>query len=283
MSRPLTFLRAPRLGKPWCATTPPLWLGGVTSTERPNLNTWLQPLWLATATTLHRHYLLHWPHCTLIIPKLLCGANLKRRGTPEKGQRGDGAAGCRPKQSCHIGNYGAHVLCATLKGRALLSASFALLTLQGPHALRTSELPTSPTRLPQLCTPLLKLPTLHMACCKMMPNGTNAFQKLLACNCPEACSSFLLACWFTTTSPILGGCGIGIRESLRRISCTKHARWVAKRPPQRKQTYLSLGCDGLNCALLSFLNSCCLETSLLNSRLLDSIYQKVDPLTSFRA
>ncbi len=63
-----------------------------------------------------------------------------------------------------------------------------------PHVLRTSELPTGPTRLPQLCTPLLKLPALHVACCKMMLNGTSAFQKLLACNCPEACGSFLLAC-----------------------------------------------------------------------------------------
>jgi hypothetical protein len=36
-----------------------------------------------------------------------------------------GAAGCRPKQSCHIGNCGAHVLCSTLRGRALLFASFA--------------------------------------------------------------------------------------------------------------------------------------------------------------
>jgi hypothetical protein len=35
------------------------------------------------------------------------------------------AAGCRPKQSCHIGNCGAHVFCATLRGLALLSTSFA--------------------------------------------------------------------------------------------------------------------------------------------------------------
>ncbi len=83
-SRPLTFLRGPRLGKPWCATTPPLWLVGVTSTERPNLNTQLQPLSLAT-TTLHRRCLLRWPHYTQIIPKSLCGTNPKRRGTSKKG------------------------------------------------------------------------------------------------------------------------------------------------------------------------------------------------------
>jgi hypothetical protein len=52
---------------------------------------------------------------------------------------------------------------------------------------------THPTRLPQLCTPLLKLPALHVPCYKMMLNGTSAFQKLLACNCPEACGSFLPA------------------------------------------------------------------------------------------
>jgi hypothetical protein len=39
-------------------------------------------------------------------------------------EKGSGAAGCRPKQSCHIGNCGAHVFCATLRGRTLLSASF---------------------------------------------------------------------------------------------------------------------------------------------------------------
>ncbi len=88
MNIPLTFLRGPWLGKPWCATTPPLWLGGVTSTERPNLNMRLQPLWLTIAMTLHRHCLLRWPHCTLIIPKSLCGANLKRCGTSGKRQRG---------------------------------------------------------------------------------------------------------------------------------------------------------------------------------------------------
>jgi hypothetical protein len=68
----------------------------------------------------------------------------------------------------------------------------------------------------------------------------------------------LPACWSSTTSPILGDCGTGIREPLRRISYTKHARWVAKRPPQRKcilQASLSLGCDGIsmnNCALLDY-------------------------------
>jgi hypothetical protein len=116
-----------------------------------------------------------------------------------------------------------------------------------------------------------------------MLNGTSAFQKLLACNCPEAWGSFLPACWFSTTSPILGSCGTGIREPLRRISCTKHTRWVAKRPPQRKcilKASLSLGCDGISCVLLSSLNRY-LETSLLNGRLLDSMYQKADPSASF--
>jgi hypothetical protein len=55
------------------------------------------------------------------------------------------------------------------------SLQVLLTTLQGPHALRTSELPTGPTRLPQLCTPLLKLPALHVACCNKMLNGTSAF------------------------------------------------------------------------------------------------------------
>jgi hypothetical protein len=41
------------------------------------------------------------------------------------------AAGCRPKQSCHIGNCGAHVFCATFRGRALLSASFAYPRCRG--------------------------------------------------------------------------------------------------------------------------------------------------------
>jgi len=280
MSRPLTFLRGPRLGKPWCATTPPLWLGGVTSTERPNLNTRLQPLWLATATTLHRHYLLRWPHCTQIIPKSLCGANPKRHGTSGKGQRG-GRVLAETIMS-HWELWGACTLCNPQRA-SIIICEFCLPTLQGPHALRTSELPTSPTRLLQLCTPLLKLHALQVACCKMMLNGTNAFQKLLACNSPEACGSFFPACWFSTTSPILGGCGIGIREPLRRISCTKHARGVAKRPPQRKcilQASLSLGCDGISCALLSSLNYC-LETSLLNGRLLDSMYQKTNPSASF--
>jgi len=59
---------------------------------------------------------------------------------------------------------------------------------------------------------------------------------------------------------------------------------MAKKPPQRKcilQASLLLGCDGISCALLSSLN-CCLESSLLNGSLLDSMYQKVDPSTSFR-
>ncbi len=280
MSRPFTFLKGPRLGKPWCGTTPPFWLGGVTSIERPNLNMRLQPLWLATATTLHRHCLLRWPHCSLIITKSLCGANPKRRGTSGKGQWGGGVKA--ETIMSHWELWGACTLC-NLQRVNVIIYEFYLPTLQGPHALRTSELPTGPTRLPQLCTPFLKLLALHVACYKMMLNRTSAFQKLLACNCPEACGSFLLSCWFSTMSPILGGCGTSIREPLRRISYTKHARWVAKRPPQRKcilQASLLLGCDGISCALLFSLN-CCLETSLLNGRLLDSMYQKADPLASF--
>ncbi len=119
--------------------------------------------------------------------------------------------------------WGACTLC-NLQRASVIICEFYLPTLQGPHAVRTSELPTSPTRLPQLCTPLLKLPALHVACCKMMLNGTSAFQKLLACNCPEACGNFLPTCSFSTTSTILGECGTSIREPLRRISCTKHAR-----------------------------------------------------------
>jgi hypothetical protein len=62
-----------------------------------------------------------------------------------------------------------------------------------PVAL-TSELPIGPTRPPQLCTPLLKLPASPVACYKMMLNGSSAFLNLLACNSPEACDSFLPAC-----------------------------------------------------------------------------------------
>ncbi len=225
----------------------------------------------AIATTLHRHCLLRWPLYTLIILKSLCGANPKRRGTSGKGQQGGGVQA--EIIMSHWELWGTCTLCNPQRANVII-CEFCLPTLQGPHALRTSKLPTGPTHLPQLCTPLLKLLALHMACCKMMLNGTSAFQKLLACNCPEAWGSFFPACWFTTTSPILGGCGTGIREPLQKISCTKHARWVVKRPPQRKcilQASLSLSCDGISCALLSSLN-CCLETFLLNGRLLDLMY-----------
>ncbi len=89
--------------------------------------------------------------------------------------------------------WGACILCNPQRVNVII-CEFCLPMLQGPHALKTSELPIDPTRLPQLCTPLLKLPALHVACCKMMLNGTNAFQKLLACNCLEACDNFLPAC-----------------------------------------------------------------------------------------
>jgi hypothetical protein len=57
--------------------------------------------------------------------------------------------------------------------------------------LRITHRPHTPTI---VVHPLLKLLALHMACYKMMLNGTSAFQKLLACNCPEACGNFLPAC-----------------------------------------------------------------------------------------
>jgi hypothetical protein len=128
MSRPLTFLRGPRLGKPWCAITPPLWLGGVISTEMPNLNTQLQPLWPqqqrpCTATACCAD------HTIPGFSRNRCVEQIQKGVAPPK--KGNGATGCRSKQSCHIGNCGAHVLCATLRGRALLSASFAYPRCRG--------------------------------------------------------------------------------------------------------------------------------------------------------
>jgi hypothetical protein len=78
------------------------------------------------------------------------------------------------RKRAHWELWGACTLC-NLQRASVIICEFCLPTLQGPHALRTSELPTGPTRLPQLCTPLLKLPALHVGCCKMMLNGTSAF------------------------------------------------------------------------------------------------------------
>jgi hypothetical protein len=116
-------------------------------------------------------------------PEIVVWSKSKRRGTSGKGQRGDEVQA--KIIVSHWELWGACILCNPQRANVII-CEFCLPTLQGPHALRTSELPTSPTRLPQLCTPLLKLPALHVACCKMMLNGTNAFKKLLACNCPEA-------------------------------------------------------------------------------------------------
>jgi hypothetical protein len=66
------------------------------------------------------------------VPKLSrnrCVEQIQKGVAPPK--KGSGATGCRPKQSCHIGNCGAHVLCATLRGRTLLSASFAYPRCRG--------------------------------------------------------------------------------------------------------------------------------------------------------
>ncbi len=100
-------------------------------------------------------------------------------------KRAAGRQGAGQNNHVTLGTEGACTLCNPQRANVIIY-EFCLPTLQGPHALRTSELPTGPTRLQQLCTPLLKLPALHVACCKMMLNGTSAFQKLLACNCPEA-------------------------------------------------------------------------------------------------
>ncbi len=63
------------------------------------------------------------------------------------------------------------------------------------------------------------------------------------------------------------------------------ARQVNGQKASTKEVYIVIlpfmGCDGISCALLSSLNYC-LEISLLNGRLMDSMYQKADPTTSFR-
>jgi hypothetical protein len=124
----------------------------------------------AAATTLAHNS--NNPPSPLIILKLLCGANPKRRGTSGKRQRGGGVHA--ETIMSHWELWGACTLCNPQRA-SVINYEFCLPTLQGPHALRTSKLPTGPTCLPQLCTPLLKLPALHVACCKMMLNGTSAF------------------------------------------------------------------------------------------------------------
>jgi len=150
-----------------------------TTTLARNSNDPAPPL-PAALTTLYPDY-----------PEIAVWSKSKKAWHLRKGQRGGGVQA--EIIMSHWELWGAYTLCNPQRASVII-CEFCLPTLQGPHALRTSELPTSPTRLPQMCTPLLKLLALHVACYKMMLNGTSAFQKLLACNYPEACGSFLLAC-----------------------------------------------------------------------------------------